>query len=635
MLQNRQLRIIDLLNDSGQWMTGKEISNVLNVSDRTIRLDISTINNYYNCVLIESNKRFGYKIDKTLLSKQDIETKDVIPQTSHERCVYIIQELLFKKQEINVITLQDQVYVSGYSIDNDIKKIKKMIADYPSLKVVRSKNHISLTGKEEDKRKLYKQLLTEETQGNFMNLNSIANLWSNFDLLEVKDILEEICEKHDYKIREMTFPMIMIHAGVAIERIVNHNYVKSVSSYSKIKESKEYSISREFFEQVSKRIQIELAEEEITLFALLLLGKKSSDYRKDIVKEELDQNVEELVDKVIQEIKEFFDIDFSKDKDLRVGLLMHLQSLLERQKNNIHVTNMYLQEIKRKYPLVFEMSVRAGGVIASVREGYVNENELAFLALHLGAAYERVNGIHKYRVIMIIPHNQMLSKMCISKLHNRFEDRMQIVETYGFFEKNMILEEEPDLILTTAPLKHGLDIPTVQITLFVNYEDESKVFQALNELDKQRYREDFHVMIQRLMREDLFYVKERMESPKESIAFLCDSLIEKGLASEEYKMDVFKREEISATSFMFGFAVPHSVEVSANESSISTLLLEEPVKWGEYEVKLVILLAIRESDSNLMKVFFDWLSSIVSDANKFSQLLEIRTHEKFMKEVLS
>lgn len=156
MLQTRQLCVIDLLNDSGQWMTGKEISNVLNVSDRTIRLDISTINAFYQCVLIESNKRFGYKIDKTLLSKQEIETKGVIPQTSHERCVYIIQELLFKKQEINVITLQDQVYVSGYSIDNDLKKIKKMISDYTSLKIVRSKNHISLKGQEEDKRKLYK-----------------------------------------------------------------------------------------------------------------------------------------------------------------------------------------------------------------------------------------------------------------------------------------------------------------------------------------------------------------------------------------------------------------------------------------------------------------------------------------------
>ena len=72
---------------------------------------------------------------------------------------------------------------------------------------------------------------------------------------------------------------------------------------------------------------------------------------------------------------------------------MHLQSLLERQKTNVQVTNVYLQEIKRKYPLVFEMAVRAGEVLAETCEVNINENELAFLALHLGAAYDRVNSL--------------------------------------------------------------------------------------------------------------------------------------------------------------------------------------------------------------------------------------------------
>ena len=60
-------------------------------------------------------------------------------------------------------------------------------------------------------------MLTEETKVNFMNLNSIADLLENFDLLEVKDILEEVCEMNDYYIRDVSFPMIMIHAGVSIE----------------------------------------------------------------------------------------------------------------------------------------------------------------------------------------------------------------------------------------------------------------------------------------------------------------------------------------------------------------------------------------------------------------------------------
>ena len=54
--------------------------------------------------------------------------------------------------------------------------------------------------------------------------------------------------------------------------------------------------------------------------------------------------------------------------------------MLERRKNNVQVTNVYLQEIKRKYPLVFEMAVRAGEVLAETCEVNINENELAIFS---------------------------------------------------------------------------------------------------------------------------------------------------------------------------------------------------------------------------------------------------------------
>ena len=472
MLNKRQNQIIDILNNDNNWITGKELAKLLNVSDRTIRSDIDVINKFYDCLLIKSNKRLGYQIDEALLFKQDIETKELIPQNSHERCVYIIRELLFKSKEINLIALQDQVFVSGYSIDNDIKKIRKMISEYPSLKLIRSKNYISLRGNEADKRKLYKQLLTEETHGNFLNLNSIADLWSNFDLLEIKDILEDVCELYNYQIREIDFPMIMIHAGVAIERIINRNYINSKTAKHHLNNNIEYQISYEFFHRVSKTIDIELVEDEVVLFAQLLIGS----YQKDDEDENLDKLLNQIVDAVIKEVKDYFDINFSKDKDFKLGLKMHLQLLLERQQNNVTITNIYLQEIKRKYPLVLEMAIRAGEVIADICKINAKENELSFLALHLGAAYDRVNSIKRYRAVIIIPHNQMLSNMCIDKLKLRFEERMVIVKRYGFYEETMIKQQEPDLIITTVPLKHNLNIPTVQITLFVNYEDESKVF---------------------------------------------------------------------------------------------------------------------------------------------------------------
>ena len=50
-MNNRQQRIIDILHDYDEWVTGKELASMLSVSDRTIRSDIEHIN---NCLLYTS-----------------------------------------------------------------------------------------------------------------------------------------------------------------------------------------------------------------------------------------------------------------------------------------------------------------------------------------------------------------------------------------------------------------------------------------------------------------------------------------------------------------------------------------------------------------------------------------------------
>ena len=225
MLSKRQSHIVDLLNNELKPITGRDLGKTLGVSDRTIRSDVEAINAEYGCELIRANRRSGYYIDHDLMKAQNISSQEVIPQTAQQRCVYLIKELLFRSREINLIDLQERVFVSGYSIDNDLRKIRDMIRRYPGLRLVRSRNHIRLSGDEGDKRKLYKELLMEETKGNFVNLSAIADIWKDFDLLKLEDDFTEICEKYDFRISEMEYPLIMLHAGVSIERMLNHNYV--------------------------------------------------------------------------------------------------------------------------------------------------------------------------------------------------------------------------------------------------------------------------------------------------------------------------------------------------------------------------------------------------------------------------
>lgn len=630
MLTLRQRAIIDILQSETHAVTGRALAQMLGVSDRTIRSDIEEINHEFACELIKASHRNGYHLDANLSKSYQKVREKSIPQTVQQRCVYLIKELLFHQEEINLITLQNQVFVSEYSIENDIRKIRAMIQAYPSLRLVRSKNHLRLEGEESEKRQLYKELLTRETEGNFINLSAIAGIWQEFDLLEIKDAFEEICEKYEYHISELAYPMIMLHAGVSVERILHHNFVEEVECDAQLKERVEYKIADELFAKIAQLYPIERVEDEVSRFAELLMKKNN------LYENEHAEDLDALIHIILQNIQSRFEIDFSHDEEFINGIMAHIRLLLKRLKQQSEMTNPYLPEIKWKYPLVFEMAVEAANCIEEYSNCKLNENEICYLALHLGVAYERSHAVPKYRAVLIAPNSYAtIAKQCLDRLVQRFGNRMEIVRRYNLFDERKILQDDPNLILSTVPFKHDLNIPTIPISLFVSGEDESRIFQILGRLDKLRYHDDFVKQVQDILRPELFYIQQSMESQTQVIDFLCDKLQDAGLDDGTLKEYVLHRESYAATSFAYGFAIPHTMGAFVQKTSISILLLQEPVKWGEFDVKLVVLLAIREEENQVLKVFLDWLFHIVTNHARFQELIGSADFEEFMQHIIS
>ena len=62
-MQIRQKKIVEILKEKKDWITGKELSTMLSVSDRTIRNDMELLRK--ECEgLIESSVRYGYRINR-------------------------------------------------------------------------------------------------------------------------------------------------------------------------------------------------------------------------------------------------------------------------------------------------------------------------------------------------------------------------------------------------------------------------------------------------------------------------------------------------------------------------------------------------------------------------------------------
>ena len=631
MLTKRQNMIMTIMNNQKDWIVGKDLAKLLNVSDRTIRNDIAAINEFYADTMIESNIRKGYRIQGEKVKRFTEETKKEIPETGEERR-WLILKTLVEHNQVNIYQLADQMCISEFSLENDMNKIRKLLDNYQGLKVIRQSNMLQLSGGEREKRHLYEELISYKISGNLWNLNKVAENFMRFDLLKVKELLKDIFEEFHYQMNEVRIPTLLIHVGVILERNFASHFLKEDEEQQGKYGREEYEISRHFFEKIGARLSLQVREAEICDFAIYLEHGKRKGYCEE---EQLQGLASDLVQHIIVEIREHFDIDFSEDCEFRLGLEVHTVSLLKRHYANVEIDHTCLEEVKRKYPLIFEMGVWVCKIMEEHLNIIISENEISFIALHLGSAYERANLRRKYRCLLICPHNQTVKDLCIQKIVNRFQDRMEIVDCMSYFEESLIREKNLDLILTTQPVAHALDIETTEISMFFAHTDEAAVFQTLNRLDQNRYRNNFQFFILNLIREEFFTANMAVEEPEKIISDMCDKLYARGYVKENFKEGVLKRERLSPTSFFHGFAIPHNMSHQETiHSAISTAILKQPVQWGSYEVRFVLLLAITEENRNFLKIFFDWLDDIVSNPEKFARLLEVQDYQSFVNTLL-
>lgn len=629
-MNSRQRKILEYLSDQKTWIKGKELSRIVGVTDRTIRSDIDSLNQEHPGI-VESSTREGYQIDISKYQSLSYADVDVIPQTPDERSIHIIKILLFSKKRQKIMDLQEELYVSEHTIEGDIKRIRELVKPYVGLKLIREDNSIYFQGNEHVKRKIYRDLLTNEIKDNFLNINRTALLYSRFDLVQVTKVFEDTLEEFNYSVRETAIPMIVVHIGITIERMLSGHYLSLESVNKQAGDGIEFEITKCFFEKITKMVPVEYSEAEARGLANILMGYQNAYHLSETIEYKgKTVDVAKLLDDVTDVLLDTFDLDFSQDNDFKSGLHLHIQSLVLRMKNESVIPNAHLQEVKKSYPLIFEMGLVIGRLIGNAFGFELSESEVGFISLHIGAAYDRLSVKKKHQVLLIAPNNRSLSKLTKGKITNMFKDRLEIAEVSEYYVEKEVINMNIDLIITTLPIDHSLEIETVQISMFVNHEDESKIFRVLNELDKEQFNLEFGNQFGTLIDERFFFKDLDKETPEEVIDYMSQELYENGIVSKHFKESIFDREAMSSTSFIYSIAIPHPLDLESQQSKVAVALLKKPIQWGSYNVKLVMMLAITEEDSATMWLFFDWLSETITNASKMSKLLQSKNRNEFV-----
>lgn len=622
MFNKRQKDIINFLRGNSHPTTAQQLADLFGVTTRTIRSDIELFNQSdSNFKIISSNS--GY-----ILNMLTTETNsfDIFPQTKEERQNYIIQQLLLETKQLSIMDLSDKLYVSVGTIENDIKAIKTKLDSY-QLGINKDKYSLSLLGDETQKRKLFRELLNQETTDNFMNLNKISKMFTSIDFNQMKKVFDKVCSSYEYKINGISYHVLLIHIGVALERIRWGYYNKDIETTKKVDiSSQEYLLTEKLVTEMEKCFQLTIPEQEKISIYFLLIGNKLFDSH-DLVYNGV--SIQDFCRNTIEELNENFGINLKYEDDLKKGINIHLSSLLNRSYHKVELKNILLNDIKKEYPFVFELAIYFTKRTEEIFKCAISENEIGFIAMHLGIGLESQKLNNRYKAILIHPYDNKVKDQLITFITTKFSSQIELVNSTSYIDEAKINEESPDIILSTTQL--NVDFPYILISPFGSAKDEIKIINYLNELNIIKLQKENHLILKDFFSKDLFYMDMEFDNSEDIIRFLSNKLFEQGVVSNDFFKSVLDRESISPTSFEQFIAVPHPIVFDSYSSKGAICILKRPIQWGEYQVKIVILFAIRNEDRKKLKDYYSLIGQAIVEENSLKKLLAAKSYSQFIE----
>ncbi len=620
-------QVIRTLCESNEPMTAAKLAESLLISDRSIRNHIKEINEISKDLIISSKN--GYTIDKqkagTLLSTSET----VIPQTSNERVSYIINKII-KQGEIDSYDLCDELFISYSTLKAELGKIRRKISEFDLVLQVRN-DILRIDGTEKNKRKLLSSIMYEESANHFVNYAQMDAEFKHVDILFIKNAITSVFNKNQFFINDYSLENLVLHTTITIDRLMHHfstnEETGSIQDASRI----EYSISKEIILILEDHFNVHFSESEIGEFALLVssraTGPSPSTLNKESIRKYIGDECYELTCEIIDDFGSYFYIDLW-ESEFFVRFALHIKNLLIRSKNNYPSKNPLTDTIKRNCPLIYDASVHAAGIIYDRTGLNLSDDEIAYIAFHIGGELE-IRNVFASRINAIIycPGYYDLGVRLKEKIGDSFKDKLLV--------ENLITEESElkastsDLIISSMPLSEQFAAPVIVVNVFLHESDKKQIESVIERINQNKKKEIFRKHLSSLISNDLFEVRYTMKDKNATIHYMSEKLVRLGYVNDDYEAQILQRDEISSTAFDM-FAIPHTMKMDANKTGISVLILEEPVEWNGFLVSIIVMLCFNRNERYIFNEIFEPITIIFSSKENIKKILKVKSKEEFI-----
>ena len=611
------IKLIRILSDYTEFVTASSLAANMDVSTRSIKSYIQEINSVYP-EAIESSRE-GYRIDKQAARRILEESGTHIPQSSQERIVYIINSLIKSDTSVNTYDLCDEMFISYSTIKNDLQAVKSKLRKY-DLQLNNNHDNLTVSGLEKNKRRLLSSILYDESNVNFVNLETIQNIFPEIEIELIKDSLLEIFDRFHYFVNDYSLINLVLHITIAIDRIRNRNVnTEDIRDMPPIS-SHEYELARNIARKIEEDFRLEYNQAEVYELALLLISRATAiDYQSITV-----SNLEDFITpECLALVKDLTEPEFL------IRFALHIRNLLQRSKNNYFSRNPLTEEIKTSCPLIYDVSVCLSSTIKERTGISINDDEIAYIAFHLGSTLEAQKNLsEKVTAALYCPSYYDTNVKLTDTINRHFSSELLITNIFTE-ERELEKTGKNDLVLSTVPLNSVIQLPLLQISPFFTEKDVQSLRRQLTEIKTNKRRKQFREYLEYLIVPEFFERRDDLTDYDQVVRHMVEKMVSMGYVDEDFEQDIRAREQLSATAFQ-DFAIPHAMKMRAHKTGINVLISDTPVKWGDKQVRIVLMLCFNRDERFIFNEIFEPLTMVLSSRENVKRLVTAGDYQEFI-----
>jgi lichenan operon transcriptional antiterminator len=627
-MKQQLIQLMRIIQDSAEPITSSTIADILDISPRSVKNYIQEINVISADTIFSSHS--GYTINKEKARDFLKNSESTIPQTSNERVAYIINRIL-KNGHMNSFDLCDEIYISYSTLKTELRKVRRKLSQN-DLELIIQNDLLIVNGLEKNKRKLLSTLLYDESRNNFVNYKTMSDNFHDIDVEYIKNTMLETFNKYHYFVNDYSLENLVLHVTITIDRIKNGYLTNEDKSFQPVVRSHEHELAVAIIHQLENHFGIFFNDTETSEFTLLILSRASNlDYETitaENLKQYIGEDVYNLTGDIIKDFTSYFYIDLSQQPEFFVRFALHIKNVLIRANSNYFSKNPMTGSIKQNCPLIYDAAVNAAQIINERTGIYLNDDEIAYIAFHLGGALEMQTTImSKISATVFCPDYYHLNSQLSSRISSHFNDRL-IISNILTTEENLT-KVNSDLIISTMKTDIPVTVPLITVTPFISEADVVLIGNTVDSIRKNKKKSLFSEHLSYLIKPELFDVRNSMNDKSSVIHKMTAEFKKLGYVKDTYEEEVIERDRISSTAFGT-FAIPHAMKMHEYKTGMNIMILNSPVDWDGHEVYLIMMLCFNRNERYIFNEVFEPISMILTNRNNMKQVLEAKSAEEFI-----